>query len=377
MKRTPAIVIPVVASAAILAALPASAESDYKFGGYIKSVVIMSDYSDGDLAPASLGRDFYVPSAIPIGGESEDMDTDFTAKESRINFASTHDIDGHAIKTFLEIDFQAAMQGNEVVSNSYNPRLRHAFLTYDKWLFGQTWSTFQNVSALPEVMDFIGPTESTVFVRQAQIRYTNGPWQFAIENPETTVAGVGVTDDALVPDIVLRYGMKYGKSEIVFAGLARQLSYDDVATTVDESETGFGLSVSGKHVFDGGDDIRWMVNAGSGIGRYVGLGFSPDAYLTADGLESQDLTSAFVAYRHLWNDKWRSSFVVGATEIDNDLAVTGTTANSAAQSAHVTLMYSPVPNLTFGGELMMATREIESGADGDMTRFIFGAKYAF
>ena len=31
----------------------------------------------------------------------------------------------------------------------------------------------------------------------------------------------------------------------------------------------------------------------------------------------------------------------------------------------------------FGGEFMYADREVESGADGDLTRFQFSAKYAF
>lgn len=372
------IILSLSCSLAVMLAAPAQAESTYKFGGYVKSVMILSDYSDGDLAPASAGRDFYIPATIPIGGESEDMDVDFTAKESRINFASTHDAGGSEVKTFIEIDFQVPSQGNEVVSNSYNPRLRHAFLQYDNWLFGQTWSTFQNVGALPEVMDFIGPTESTTFVRQAQIRYTNGPWQFAVENPETTVGGIGVTDDGMLPDIVLRYNMKADWGDIVIAGLARQLSVQDAATDYDESSTGFGVSVSGKHGFDNGDDIRWMVNTGSGIGRYVGLGFSSDVYIDGTGdLEAQDLTSAFVAYRHLWTDKWRSSFVLSSIEVDNDPTITGDGANASANSIHFTLMYSPVENLTIGGELMAATREVESGAEGDLTRFIFGAKYAF
>ncbi len=58
-------------------------------------------------------------------------------------------------------------QGDERVSNSYAPRVRHAFFTYNNWLFGQTWMTFFNVGALPENLDFVGPAESTVFGRQA------------------------------------------------------------------------------------------------------------------------------------------------------------------------------------------------------------------
>ena len=33
--------------------------------------------------------------------------------------------------------------------------------------------------------------------------------------------------------------------------------------------------------------------------------------------------------------------------------------------------------MTVGGEIMYAERSLESGDDGDMTRFILSAKYAF
>ncbi|NNK33905.1 MAG: porin, partial [Xanthomonadales bacterium] len=45
--------------------------------------------------------------------------------------------------------------------------------------------------------------------------------------------------------------------------------------------------------------------------------------------------------------------------------------------AHVNLIYSPVPKMDFGFEFMYADREVESGADGDLTRLQFSAKYAF
>ncbi len=110
--------------------------------------------------------------------------------------------------TFVEMDFLGSAQGNEVVTNSYSPRLRHAFLTYNKWLFGQTWFTFFNVGALPENLDFVGPAESTIFGRQTQIRYTSGPWQFALENPLTTVHSIRQASGSNrmtsnIPDVVV------------------------------------------------------------------------------------------------------------------------------------------------------------------------------
>jgi hypothetical protein len=50
---------------------------------------------------------------------------------------------------------------------------------------------------------------------------------------------------------------------------------------------------------------------------------------------------------------------------------------SDAKSLHLNLIYSPVPKMDFGVELLYAEREVESGDDGDLTRLQFSAKYAY
>jgi hypothetical protein len=256
--------------------------------------------------------------------------------------------------------------------------VRHAFFTYNKWLFGQTWMTFFNVGALPENLDFVGPAESTVFGRQAMIRYTSGSWQFAAENAETTITPYGgggriVADDNRIPDLVGRFSF----GSFTATAMLRELRYDNNAG-ISDSTSGWGVSLSGKHMIGSRDDFRWMATAGSGLGRYVGLNTTNDAVLNANGnLEAIDQMSIFGSYRHFWNDAWRSNLTLGYLSIDNDTALTGMSATSDASSLHVNLIYSPVPKMDFGVELMYADRELESGADGDLTRLQFSAKYAF
>ena len=353
----------------------------YKFGGFVKTDVIFSDYSSGSSSGA--GRDFYIPGTIPVGSGSGESYLDFHAKESRINFKSTHLLDnGAKLGTFFEMDFQLPGQGNERVSNSFSPRVRHAFLTYNKWLVGQTWQTFFNVGALPENLDFVGPAEGALFGRQPMIRYTSGPWQFALENPETTVTPYGgggriVTDDHQLPDVVLRYNMKGDWGSFSAAGIFRELAYDN-NSTIDDSTTAFAISLSGKFVFGNKDDFRWMVSTGQGMGRYIGLNTANGAVLDAAGnLHTIDSTGVFASYRHLWNDKWRSNLTLGYLAVDNDTSLTGMGVTKNASSLHVNMIYSPQPKLDFGVELLLADREIESGADGDMTRLQFSAKYAY
>jgi hypothetical protein len=354
---------------------------NFKFGGYVKTDVIFSSYGNGSVASASVGRDFYIPGTVPVGGDSGERYMDLHAKESRLNFRSTHLLDnGKSVGTFVEMDFLTSAQGNERVSNSYSPRLRHAFVTYDKWLFGQTWMTFQNVGALPENLDFIGPAESTVFGRQAMIRYTNGPWQFSIENPETTITPYEggsriVADDNLVPDVVARYNMSNG---ITIAGIVRELALDDKALGVDDATIGYGVSISAKHGIGERDDFRWMATTGKGLGRYLGLNTANGAVIDETGrLQTIDSSAVFGSFRHFWSEKWRSNFTLGYLTVDNETDLTGSEVTKKASSAHVNLIYSPVPKLDVGVELMYADREIESGADGDLKRLQFSAKYAY
>jgi len=357
----------------------------YKFGGFIKTDVIYTDYDSGSYSGA--GRDFYIPGTTPVAqdgdGSSGESYLDFHAKESRINFKSTHNLDnGAKLGTFFEMDFQLSGQGNERVSNSFSPRVRHAFLTYNKWLVGQTWQTFFNVGALPENLDFVGPAEGALFGRQPMIRYTSGPWQIAAENPETTITPYGgggriVADDNMMPDMVLRYNMKGDWGTFTAAGIFRELAYNNNAG-IDDSTNGYAISLSGKFVFGNKDDFRWMVSTGSGMGRYIGLNTANGAVLDADGnLHAIDSTGVFGSYRHLWSDKWRSNLTLGYLTIDNDTALTGMGVTKEATSVHINMIYSPQPKLDFGIELLLADREIESGADGDMTRLQFSAKYAY
>jgi len=51
--------------------------------------------------------------------------------------------------------------------------------------------------------------------------------------------------------------------------------------------------------------------------------------------------------------------------------------NKAAQSYSVNLIYTPIPPIYFGVELMHARREIQDGADGSFTRLQFGVRYDF
>ncbi|MBT8082824.1 MAG: porin [Gammaproteobacteria bacterium] len=374
-------------SALALLALSVSAWADsheatttYKFGGYAKFDAMFTSYSDATPGGNSLMRQFYWAPGVPVGdgtGDS-DMTTDFQARESRLNFRVDHKTaGGNSITAFAEMDFFTHSDGNEVVSNSYSPRLRHAFIKFDNWTFGQTWSTFQDVAALPEALDFVGPAESTTFIRQAMIRYTSGPLELAVENPQTFVSG-GTRDLSTVPDLIARYTFKLdGGSYVKLAGLVRSLKIQDLGSGQADA-TAWGISASTKVVFDGGSDLRAMLTYGDGVGRYIGLGFVPDGYTDSNNdIATAEALAYFVAYRWQWNDKWRSNIMYGNTSIDYDSDVAAASLNDTGSSIHFNVIHKVLPKLDIGGEIIFGERELVNGSDGDFTRFMLSARYAF
>ena len=373
-------------SAATLLAMSSSvyaAETEFKFGGYVKADVMFSDYSNGAPDSGNLSRQFYVPGTIyGVEGNGKQV-VDFQARETRFNFKTVTDLDGHKVTGFIELDFMTHTDGNERVSNSYSPRIRHAFLTFDNWTFGQTWTTFQNPSALPENLDFVGAADGTPFVRQTQLRYTNGNFQFALENPETTVNDYQSTTrltsgSGVMPDAIARYNFKSeGGASFSLAAIARQLNLETKVSgdEVDTSELGYGASFAGI-VPIGKDDLKFTATYGEGLGRYMALNYVNAGVLNSeDKIEAISSYGGFISYRHWWNEQWRSSFTLSGFKADNDVSLTGTGVNKDAYSGYVNLLYSPIKPLTIGVEYMYAQNTKESGVDGELNRIIFSAKY--
>jgi hypothetical protein len=371
-----------------------SGRTQLNIGGFIKSVASFSQWDDGDVAANTFGRDFYLPQAIPIGGVKESTDNDFSAKQTRLWLNLDSGVENHTLKGYIETDFQTApgTQGSERTTNGYDLALRRAYVQYDWLTVGQDWSTFQYTGALPETTDFIGPTEGTVFVRQPLARLSlpvSEGWMFhiAAENPETATATLGAptlieNDDDSLPDIAarLQYNAKIG--ELSFSGLVRQLALDNGAAHIES--TGYGVSLGGKIFLNNEkrSDIRFMATYGSGIARYVGLNFAPDAVFVpaSNDLSNVDTFGTFAALRHSWTPKLRSTLTASYhnASYDDDLSRGSLLGfNDTALSYSGNLFWTAAPGFDVGVEYRRGEREHVSGASGQLDRVEFAAKYSF
>jgi hypothetical protein len=357
-------------------------KTTFKFGGFAKSDYIFTQYYNG--AYSGAGRDFHIPSTTPVGGVDVHKYTDFHAKESRFNFDVSTLAGGKKLRAFVEMDFMLSLGGNERVSNSFNPRMRHFFLEYDKFLAGQTWSTFM-VVILPDELDFIGAPEGVVFTRQPQFRVTLGDWQFALENPQTTYnlnaaandPSRQVSESGLMPDAVGRYNLKLDFADFSFAGIVRQLHYVD-GNNAKHSSLGTGVTVGGKIKVGSKNDIRFVATSGVGLGRYLALNFVNSSVIdNAGNLKPIFTMNEYVSYLHHWNSNWRSSFSLSYFMAGNDQNITGGGVNSSAWSGSGNIIYSPAKKVLFGAEAIYGYRSLANGTDGSFFRLQFSAKYAF
>ena len=359
--------------------------STFTLGGMIRTDAMVTKTTDGDIAKNTAGRDFYVPGAIPVGGDGPDTYSDAHLKFSRLWFDASTVLDsGDKLGARVELDFFGGALGNSAATNTYGAALRHAYLTYNNWLVGQTWSNFMDTNALLDAVDFVGPTDAVVFVRQPQLRYTNGPWTISVESPETTVQPFGggarviAGDNSAIPDVIARYTHKGDWGHVSFAGMARQLKYEPVAGA-ESTDTGYGATVSGLVKLGDSTDIRYQVSGGDGIGRYIGLAtIQQDAMVDSAGnLDALGGWAGYVGLRQVFTPKVRGNLFYAQSQWDNNTAFTGLGVTRKVHSMHANMIWSPVPRLDFGVEAIWGERTLESGADGELMRLHTMARYTF
>ncbi len=315
------------------------------------------------------------------------------AQQSRINFDARSNTEYGTVRAFIEGDFYGT-GGNETISNSSALRLRHAFVQFGNLLAGQTWSTFMGLSGLADTLDFGGPGAVT-FIRQAQLRWTqplgNGvSLSVAIENPESmdvrTAALTTLVNDEL-PDFVARLNVNQSWGSVQLAGVVRELRASFVSGTAADAsdDIGWAVSLSGRinvPVANGNDNIRFYGIYGDGGARYHFDGAR--MALANAGTEGQRERNALgapieswgvsLSYQHFWADNLRSSIVGSYSEIDNNTAALSA---DQATAAYLNLIWSPIPRVDMGVELMWTEQELLNGVSADMTRLQFAIRRSF
>lgn len=294
-------------------------------------------------------------------------------------------------------------------TNSYNFRLRHAYVQTPNWLFGQTWSTFMDIDNTPETIDFNGPIGST-FLRQPQIRYTYvtpqyGNFVASLENSVSYVldptGSASTAGFSKVPDLIARWDKPFSWGSLSLRAVSHEhrvngtlciVSSCDSSVVgetahVNTSKRGYGFAASGQIKTIGDDFISWIVTGGSGIGRYFNYIEGAGYNATNNSVEMEKAMGLVVGYQRKFSDSFRMNFVYGGQRnFDNGytdwarangLASGRFGVNRNVSQFHVGGIWNPVKVMDIGLEYIYGRRETLAGEHGDMSRINFLARYNF
>lgn len=357
-------------------------DTTVKFGGYAKADFI-ADIGSG------FGEDFARFAAIPLDGSAaaqKDSDFHAHARQTRLNVTTNTPTDIGDVKVFAEIDFYGT-RGSDLVTNNHAPELRQAYGQVGGLLAGQAWTTFVDLAAWPDSLDFRGIAGTTV-MRQTQLRYSDTfgdgglSYSIALENPNSDF-GNGSTDTVSgyerYPDLVGAITKKDDWGHVSLRGVVRDISVENETTGQDENEFGYGLSLTSKLNVGEKDNLKVRAVYGDGIGRYLyDVATSGRAASYNNGeLETHKVYGGYAAYQHHWTDTLRSSVMGGYVHMDNATELIGTAQNEEIWSGNVNLIWQPVKKYKVGVEYIHGERQLDDGTEGDLDRVQASFIYSF
>ncbi len=340
-------------------------------GGYAK-VDFIQDFS-------AIGDAFeFKTNSIPAEGSAaaaQSGQTTIHARETRVNMDLRSQ--DKRFRAFVEGDFFGD-------KNAF--RMRHAFGEYRGLLGGQTWSTFQDITARPLTIDFEG-SDGEVFVRQAMIRYThrqspNLTWAVAVESPGPQFAvpsGLSGSARSNAPDFpaFVRYQTQRGHFQV--AGVLRQIRFDGGQGVSNVSATGWGVNATFAVKAIGQDELQGMFVTGDGVARYIEAvsGQNADAVLSSDGeLATLRSRAGTIGYTRHWRKGLRSGVSYSFSDVESVPSEAGS-AIDGTQDFRVNLIVTPYSLVDIGGELLWGQRKNVDGSQGDAWRMQFAIIYHF
>ncbi len=357
-------------------------ETEIEIGGYVKADFIFdTEEKSGDL---------FVTEGISTSDAGDDAGFDAHARQSRLFIKTYSPTEWGELATHIEGDFfGTATNSNEIFSNSFAFRIRHATATLGPLRVGQYWTNFMPIESYPATVDFQGPA-GIPFIRQTQIRYTHAvddqlSLSASLENSELTAKAVR-DDDEGEPTLV-NFGETTPQTEGFNASLDKAPDITAAATYRDDwglvklagvgrwfgspgdgdDAFGWGVNLSGNTRLWQGGKALGSFTYGDGVGRYILNGFGQDAIVEEDDdvepVESWGLT---VGLSQALTDDLTAAVAYGRFQVEDQVDLGSDLANT--NSVHTSLFWNPIDRLTFGGEVIWGNREDANGASDDNIR---------
>ncbi len=257
-------------------------------GGYIN---LRTSY---DLRGLVQSNDFVTADIAVPGGTKSRQQLIMDASTSRLylrGIANTRALG--QIEIFVDMDFRGSTGYSESgVTNNYSPRLRYAYVSFLGLTMGRDATTFCDLNAAPQTVDFQGPNAYS-FNYATLIRYQLSfcddrlTTALALEMPDPS----GTYDSTFspipqrVPDIPMFIQVKIGSEQqhhVRASAVLRNMYMHNELTEQNTSLFGWGVKLSGRL-----QPLEWMGicfngTYGEGITNYIqdlngsGLDFTPN-----------------------------------------------------------------------------------------------------
>ncbi|UNT61189.1 DcaP family trimeric outer membrane transporter [Acinetobacter towneri] len=317
-----------------------------------------------------------------IKGADNDFNSAHTSKEE-----ASDKLRATAKVTRLGLDFNTPVGDSKVggkvevdfASGSDNLRIRHAYLTLNNWLFGQTTSSFASVHA-PEMIDFstnIGGSGGTA--RVPQIRYS----QKLAPATELFVSAEEGNSSATDSDVTYRAPVLTAKVTQGFAdgkGLAsaRALVEHYKSEAANDDKTGWGAAVGTNYQVAEPLKVSADVSYVKGNSNYL-YGNNTAFVVDGNSIEQNETIGVQVGATYNFSPQLRSTLAYGALFADDgtDYARINDDANEKVQQAWINFIYSPVKPVDLGIEYINGERETFKGQKFSDDRVGFMARYSF
>jgi hypothetical protein len=345
--------------------------------------------------------DSFVPNSIPIP-QQEGQNFNMSARISRFALESWTPTSFREwnVHTFIEGDFFNGPP--QAVGGGGNPfRLRHAFVDFGYFRFGQQNTVFMDGTNWPSLVDFQGPN-SWINQRQPSARVTlplsdGFYWAASVERPFSDITtngfGRGVQH---VPDVATHLRFEGERGHVQAATLLRAIGYEPAGGDITQQ---MGVGVSGSVVLHpwailvGTSPVReanpsgltrsrilLMGVWGPGAGRYVndlaGQGFDGQVNPVTGEFDLVEAMGWNASYEHWYSERWLSNFTFGNALVDNNIGQPGTTYDESKYLA-ASLWWLPIARMSIGFEYLWGQRENLDGQSAEANRFHGMFQYNF
>lgn len=264
--------------------------------------------------------------------------------------------------TRLGLDFAAPVKDAKVtgkvevdfLGSNDALRIRHAYLSYNDWLVGQTWSNFAPPDYIADTVDAMTYTGGSI-KRTPQVRYTHkfSPATnvvVALEDPKDSSSSMRL------PALTTRLNHQVlDNMQVGLRGMVNEKRTDSDTTTA------WGVGLGTKLDITPSTTLKadyYHVKGDSSFVLSSNQGFAQDS--NKNIVDENEFDSIIVGITQKFNEQWRGTLGYGfmkADDNDNYLQYANGNLNKELWQTWANVFYSPIKPVSFGLEYTMGERK--------------------